>query len=67
MPVMKKQVIFRLCGVGFLHAVLYLFFVPFWVYPGYGTKGVMAVVVFSIILTVLVLFFFKDRRQDKGV
>jgi hypothetical protein len=52
---MNKKVIFRVIGIGILHAVLYLYIVPFVIYPKFGHNGFIFVVVVAVIISIAVL------------
>jgi len=52
---MKKSVILRILGIGMFHAVLYLYVVPFMIYPKFGNNGIRFAVVVAIIVSIAVL------------
>ena len=51
----EKKVILRVIGIGILHAVLYLYIVPFVIYPKFGHNGFIFVVVVAVIISIAVL------------
>ncbi len=61
---MKKKMIFRSMGIGFFHMILYLYVVPFVIYPKYGTKGLTVVVLIAVIISIVVLgtLFIKKKN-----
>ena len=61
---MKKKMIFRGIGIGFFHMILYLYVVPFVIYPKYGTKGITGAVLIAVIISILVLgtLFVKKKN-----
>lgn len=52
---MKKKTVSRIIGIGIFHAVLYLYVVPFVVYPKFGKVGFQFVVVFAVIMSIAIL------------
>lgn len=66
---MKKQVVFRIIGIGILHVVLYLYIVPFVIYPKFGSNGIKFAVVVAIVISVAAFgtMFFKEKfKGDKN-
>lgn len=51
---MKKQLIYRILGIGLFHAVLYLYVVPFLIYPVFGQNGLVFSIILAIIISVAV-------------
>lgn len=66
---MKKNVILRILGIGIFHAVLYLLFVPFIIYPRFGSNGLKFTIAVAIIISIAVLgtivFEKKNKRREK--
>ena len=52
---MKKKVILRIIGIGIFHMILYLYIVPFVIYPKFGQNGFKFAVVVAIIVSIAVL------------
>ena len=66
---MKKKLILRDIGIGMFHAVLYLYIVPFVIYPKFGNNGFKFTIVVAIIISIAVLgtIFLetKNKRREK--
>jgi len=64
---MKKTTIFRFVGIGIFHAVLYLYVVPFVIYPKFGNNGFIFAVIVAIIIPIAVfgtmIFDKKNKRR----
>lgn len=52
---MKKNVLIRILGIGIFHAVLYLYVVPFMIYPEFGHNGIKFSIAVAIIISIAVL------------
>jgi len=52
---MKKGILFRIIGIGIFHAVLYLYFVPFVIYPQFGDSGFKLAIAVAVIISIAVL------------
>lgn len=69
---MKGKNIRRLAGIGVFHAVLYLYVVPFVLYPRFGEKGtlfavlVALIVSFAVLGTIFLEKFFKKEIGDRN-
>ncbi len=63
---MKKRITLRVIFIGSLHMVLYLYIVPFIVYPKFGKLGFAFVVAIAILISVLVLGTIFFERKNKG-
>ncbi|MBC8440129.1 MAG: hypothetical protein H8D87_10625 [Deltaproteobacteria bacterium] len=66
---MKNKLILRVIGIGMFHAVLYLYIVPFVIYPKFGNNGFKFTIVVAIIISIAVLgtIFLetKNKRREK--
>jgi len=66
---MKKRLILRIVGIGIFHMVLYLYIVPFVIYPKFGDNGFKFAVAVAVIVSIAVLgtIFFgkKNKRREK--
>jgi hypothetical protein len=51
---MKRGTIWRIIGIGVLHMVLYLYIVPFVVYPRFGKIGFRFVLAVAVIISIAV-------------
>jgi len=52
---MKKKALIRIVFIGMLHAFLYLWFVPFVVYPRFGDNGFKMTIVVAVLISVVLL------------
>ena len=66
---MKNKLILRVIGIGMFHAVLYLYIVPFVIYPKFGNNGFKFTIAVAIIISIAVLgtIFLgtKNKRREK--
>ncbi len=67
---MKKTWI-RIAGIGIFHMFLYIYLVPFVIYPRYGSNGlkftlIMAVVISMVVLGTLLIEKKKTLKGDKN-
>jgi len=62
---MNKKIIFRILGIGIFHAVLYLYVVPFVIYPRFGNTGFKFSVFVAIIISIAVLGTIFFERINK--
>ena len=66
---MKKKVILRIICIGIFHMVLYLYVVPFVIYPRFGKDGFKFTVAVAIIISIAVfgtiLLEKKNKRRSK--
>ncbi len=65
---MKKGITLRIIFIGCLHMALYLYIVPFIVYPKFGKHGITFVVALAILISVIVLgtIFFERKNRGDG-
>lgn len=64
---MKKRLIFRIVGIGILHAFLYLYVVPSILYPRFGHNGLLFAVMIAILVSVVIvgtMFIGKNIKGD---
>jgi ABC-type sulfate transport system permease component len=64
---MKKQAIFRIIGIGAFHTVLYLYVVPFIIYPRFGSNGLVFSIIIAIIISIIAfgtMFIKNDKEND---
>ncbi|MDY0375936.1 MAG: hypothetical protein RBQ72_09420 [Desulfobacterium sp.] len=52
---MKKRAVLRVLGIGLLHTFLYLWLVPFVVYPRFGQSGLMMTVVIALLISIVLV------------
>ena len=63
---MKRKVFWRITGIGIFHAVLYLFIVPFVIYPQYGSIGITIAVIVAVVISTIVFGTSVFERKNKG-
>ncbi len=63
---MKKKLMFRLVAIGCLHSFLYLWLVPFVIYPMYGDNGFMMVVAIAVALSISMLATLCIKKNKKN-
>lgn len=51
---MRKKLFNRIIGIGIFHAVLYLYIVPFLIYPKFGNNGLIFAIISAIIISIAV-------------
>lgn len=62
---MTKKVILRIIGIGIFHMILYLYIVPFVIYPKFGQNGFKFAVVVAIIVSIAVLGTIFLEKKNK--
>ncbi len=63
---MKKRVVIRVVGIGSLHSFLYLWLVPFVIYPKFGDNGFKMTVAVAVLISIAVLgtlFISKETKK----
>jgi len=63
---MKKGLILRVIGIGMFHAVLYLYVVPFVIYPRFGNKGFEFAIAVAVIISIAVIGTIFIEKKNKG-
>lgn len=65
---MKKKAVLRVLGIGIFHSILYLYIVPFIIYPKFGHSGFMFAVILAVIISIAVLgtIFLNKRKGDRN-
>lgn len=64
---MKQKLTFRIVGIGIFHCVLYLYIVPFVIYPTFGKNGLHFAVIAAVIISIAVLgTIFVSKEKTKG-
>lgn len=61
---MKKNLIVRILGIGVFHAFLYLYLVPFVIYPKFGNNGFQFTIIVAIIISIAIfgtMFISKQK------
>ena len=62
----KKAVFIRVVMIGMLHAFLYLWLVPFEIYPRFGNNGFMFAVAVAVVISIAAfgtLFLGRKKRE----
>jgi len=62
---MKKNVLIRVVLIGMLHSFLYLWLVPFVIYPRFGDNGFKMTVAVAVLISVgllVTLFVGKSKK-----
>ena len=65
---MKKKMVVRILGIGVFHAFLYLYLVPFVIYPKFGDNGFQFTIIVAIVISIAIfgtMFISKKNRGDK--
>ncbi len=62
---MKKKIILRIIGIGIFHIVLYLYIVPFVIYPKFGKNGFEFTIAVAVIISIAVLGTIFFERKNK--
>lgn len=62
---MKKKLILRIIGIGVFHIVLYLYVVPFVIYPKFGKNGFEFTIAVAIIISIAVLGTILLEKKNK--
>jgi|GEM_PF-620390 len=52
---MKKRILIKFVMIGILHSFLYLWLVPFVIYPRFGHNGLLLIVLLSVLISVSIL------------
>jgi len=62
---LKKGVVLRIVGIGTLHMFLYLWLVPFVIYPRFGNSGLKMTVAVSVVISLaLIATIFVCKKND---
>lgn len=60
----KKRALIRITGIGILHAFLYLWLVPFVLYPRFGDNGLKMTVAVAVLISVaLMITLFVGKQK----
>ena len=65
---MKKKTIYKIVSIGCLHTFLYLYLIPFVIFPAFGKNGLALTVVITIAISIIILitiFIEKSNRSQK--
>ena len=65
---LKKKNIYKLITIGCLHTFLYLYFIPFVIFPAYGKNGIKITVAIAVAISITIIITIlieKSNRSDK--
>ncbi|MCF6246220.1 MAG: hypothetical protein L3J69_02550 [Desulfobacula sp.] len=62
---MKNKAIWRILGIGIFHTILYLYIVPFIIYPRFGKIGLQFAVFVAITISIAVLGTIFIEKKNK--
>lgn len=62
---MKKKVLLRIIGIGIFHMILYLYVVPFVIYPKFGKNGFEFAVAVAILISIAVMGTILLEKSNK--
>jgi len=63
---MKKRISLRIFFIGSLHMILYLYIVPFMIYPKFGKSGIAVVAGLAVFISAIVFGTLFFDRKNKG-
>jgi hypothetical protein len=66
MSTRQKKLIVRILGIGFFHAFLYLYLVPFVIYPKFGDNGFQFTIIVAIIISIAIFGTMLISKQNRG-
>lgn len=64
---MKKRMFVRSIGIGLFHMILYLYVVPFVIYPKFGNSGLKITILVAIIISIIALGTLFIKKKIRGV
>ncbi len=62
---MNRKITLRLIGIGIFHTVLYLYIVPFVIYPKFGNDGLIFVVITAVIISITIIGTLFLEKKNK--
>ncbi len=65
---MEKKTIYKIVSIGCLHTFLYLYLIPFVIFPAFGKNGLKLAVAIAIAISIIILitiFIEKSNRSNK--
>jgi hypothetical protein len=62
---MNRKITLRLIGIGIFHTVLYLYIVPFVIYPKFGNNGLVFVVITAVIISIVIIGTLFLEKKNK--
>lgn len=64
---MKKEVVLKIVLIGILHSFLYLWLIPFIIFPRFGQNGFLMAVMIAVLISVGVLGSIFVGKRDHGL
>jgi len=52
---MKRKTIYKIAGIGSLHTFLYIYLIPFVIFPAFGENGLKFAVAVAIAISIIIL------------
>ncbi len=62
---MNRKITLRLIGIGIFHTVLYLYIVPFVIYPKFGNNGLVFVVITAVLISIAIIGTLFLEKKNK--
>ncbi len=63
----KKRVILKIVMIGTLHSFLYLWLIPYVIFPRFGHNGILMAMITAVMISVAVLgSIFIGRKSDSS-
>ncbi len=62
---MKRKITLRLIGIGIFHTVLYVYIVPFVIYPKFGNDGLIFVIITAVIISIAIIGTLFLEKKNK--
>jgi len=63
---MKKRTTFKILGIGCLHTFLYLYLIPFVIFPKFGKNGLKLTVAVAIAISIIILVTIFIERSNRS-
>lgn len=66
---MKKKTIYKIASIGCLHTFLYLYLIPFVIFPAFGKNGLKLTVAIAFVISIVVIitiFIEKSNRSNEN-
>jgi hypothetical protein len=63
---MKKKTIYKLICIGGLHTFLYLYLIPFVIFPVYGNSGLKVAVAIAIAISITIIMTILIEKSNRS-
>ena len=63
---MKKKTIYKIVSIGCLHTFLYLYLIPFVIFPAFGKNGLKLIVAIAIAVSIIILTTIFKEKSDRS-